>query len=506
MQKKEAKVTSETNVVNGTSKKKMTKRQKTVLLVSLCAAAVVIVTVAVLLAVFLPGEQSDVYTLGVTYKKYYSYAVATGEAEFPIDASFCGNIPHENFTVSANGASDALTLGNDFIVRNSGAYDGEEASFEVLYKDSVIADIKVVAKELSGTVSDKEGLFSMSANGVYVLSSDIDLAGETRRIASFSGEFYGNGHKIIGLDIGKGGLFGELRGATVEGIELIDVCGGAVAESACSIGVIADRAEVSVVGRSLTRGAITVRSALTADARLYVGGVIGYATSGARSVASGVTCKGLVSEVAITVSGGGDIKVGGIAGGSKNVSVRESRSYSEITVSVSAEEVGGFSALYVGGIVGADAAEYRATAGVYDIDETARLYSYAKIDVDIVGGNDFNYCYIGGLYGKITDRSVANSSFDGSIDIDVTRVNVSAGGVAGATENDTGYRMAIRGFVNRGTLDIYSFGTVSAGGLIGVGVKTDYEKCEVKNAPTVATDQSKLQGIQTKNNAIGVSK
>lgn len=500
---------SQTSVVTDKKKQPMSKRKKVILGVSLGVIAVLIITCAVLLIVFLPEEpDGPTYALGVKYKSYYTYVVDESQTEYPLNPAFCGNVPYENFTVSAKFDTDNITLTNDFIVRLSDASIGDEATFEVTYNKGnvAIAEVKIVVKKVDGYIADADSLFSMSANGVYALSSDIDITGDTRRYSDFSGEFYGNGYKIKGLDVGKGGLFGELRGAVIEGLMLSGVTGGAVAESACNIGVIANKAEVSVIENCITQGAFSVTSELTSDAQLYVGGIVGYMTSGVKSVANGLICKGLVSETDITVLGGGDIKIGGIVGGVKNVTVRESRSFSEITLSVSSEEIQGFTALYLGGIAGVDIAEYRATAGVYDIDETAKLYSSAVIDVDIVGGNDFNYCYIGGLFGRLENRGVANSSFDGEIDVNVTRVNVSVGGVAGTTQNTTGYRMAVRGFTNKGTSEIYSLGTVNVGGLIGVGVKTEYEKCEVTNEPVITTDASKVQGIQTKNNAIGVSK
>ncbi len=497
------------SVKKNEEKQPMSKRKKIILCVSLCVVIILIVC-AVLLAVFLGDETPDgpTYALGVKYKGYYTYAVNSSKTQYQIEPSFCGNIPYENFTITQKLGTESIELTRDFIVKTSGAEEGDEATFEVAYNKGnvVIAEVKIVVKKVDGYVTDADSFFAMSANGVYVLSNDLDFSGEARRYPTFSGEFYGNGYKITALDIGKGGLFGELRGAVVEGLTVSGVTGGAVAKSACNVGVIANRAEVSVIENCLTSGAFTVKSELVSDAQLYAGGIVGYMTSSVKSVASGRICKGLVSETNITVSGGGDIKVGGIAGGVKNVTVRESRSFSEITVNVSSEEIADFGALYVGGIVGADTAEYRETVGVYDIDETAKLYSSAVIDVNIVGGNDFDYCYIGGLFGRLENRGVANSSFDGDIDVNITRVNVSVGGVAGGTENTTGYRMAVRGFTSDGDIKIYSLGTVNVGGLIGVGSRTEYEKCEVKNEPVIETDASKVQGIQTKNNAIGVSK
>ncbi len=488
------------------AKKPLTKRQKVILSVCICVAVALIATGATLLAVFIPRKEAQNYKVGVGYKRYYSYAMDVNSKETALNGDFAGNVPFAEFAINTVESSEYLTLEEGFVVRNSCAPAGDSARFEVAYKDVVIADIRVVVKNVRGYIADAESLWSMS-DGVYVLTSDIDVSGDARRIAAFYGELYGNGHKITGLDMSYGAMFGKLTGATVEGVELGGITGEIAVTDACSVGALVGEADKSTVSRCLAEGAFTVRSSASSPTSVFVGGILGRASAtetDGRS--SGYTYTGLVSAVKISVYGSGNVRVGGISGGMSNVGIRESRSYAELTVGVSSQEIKDLGALYVGGMVGASADEHKATVGVYDLKEDARLFCYAKIDVDITGGSGYNICYVGGIYGALVNRNVANSTFDGEVDVCVTRAGVNAGGIAGMAENDTGYRMTVRGVSNGGTEKVYSYGTVALGGLIGTGVGVEYEQCEVANEPTMETDTAKLQGKQTKSNAIGVSK
>lgn len=191
------------------------------------------------------------------------------------------------------------------------------------------------------------------------------------------------------------------------------------------------------------------------------------------------------SRVALTVGGIGDLRVGGVAGYARNVSIADSRSHGKIDVDIS--NGGNIANLYVGGFAGMLYKYYGAAVKVLDLDPVSSLYSYNEITVDIIGGAHGKLCAAGGLFGSITNQRISNSRFAGSLKINTTMFDISAGGIAGEAKNTSGLFMSIRGVDNKGSVTVSSGGTVYAGGIAGRTVSTVYSDIVGTSAPVVTT-------------------
>ncbi len=143
-------------------------------------------------------------------------------------------------------------------------------------------------------------------SGSYRLMADIDMTDVSWEPLAFSGSFDGNGYAILNLKIasvGQGvedtydgnrkvydtsfaGFFDTLKGASVTGLNLINLRIDVDTQQPCFVGGIAGYMEDSIIENSSVQGILQLRAC---DRMFGVGGMIGYGCGSIRNTAADVT-------------------------------------------------------------------------------------------------------------------------------------------------------------------------------------------------------------------------
>ncbi len=229
---------------------------------------------------------------------------------------FCGN--DGNFAGGALAAGDFVTLTNGW---------------------------PAVKQHIDGALEIKtaEDLANVSANlaGIYVLANDIDLGGATitpigNDSAGFSGEFYGQNHKIENFTINSDerfvGLFGRIAGGRVNNVSAQgSVSGAYMGSSDPGVGGFAGKIEsCSLVDGCSFQGSVS-------NSCNYGGGFVGYVDSSPVILRSS-----FVGTVTKSTSGGNE---GGFVGciGDDGAGIMDCYAVADVSAGSNA---------YVGGFVG----------------------------------------------------------------------------------------------------------------------------------------------------------
>ena len=327
-------------------------------------------------------------------------------------------------------------------------------------------------------------MMSLYPSAHFVLTADIVLpevsAGNNNFTPLFSdekpflGTLDGAGHKITNLAVYNtetfySGLFsvigstGSVKNLTLEnasasGTNYVGIIAGwslgsitdctvsgAVTHIAANgykvfVGGIAGRAEENV-DRCSAAVDLTVTEA---QVEIYVGGIVGYLSSGGSSSSPlTLTASGTIS-VSGAHSGAHEVYVGGLVGHTSS-SAYLSKCHTEMQITAS-----GSSFAYVGGLVG---------DGYGTITD-----SYATGDVTASGSS---YAYAGGLVGRSDGAiTVADSYATGNVSASClsTYSEVFAGGLVGYNSNST---TTVRNAYSSSAVSAEGGGTVYAGGLAG---------------------------------------
>lgn len=341
----------------------------------------------------------------------------------------------------------------------------------------------------------------------YFLMADLDLdiapynTGEGWvPIGTFTGKFEGNGHTIRNLMINKptiySGLFGRVNGGIIRNVNLVNInvsgtqyvggliaynensgsvygCSvtGTVAGSADSIGgligfnlncnISSSYSEVTVTGMSNYIGGLigsnnagsidnsysVCNVSATAASTNSIGGLIGYNTGNI----NGCYSRGSVTATLPTIN-----SVGGLIGSSLNSNI--SNSFSEVNISGSGNNIGGFIGFLANNIGATITLDYcHATGSVTGGNYTGGLIGYNR---NVITGtiNLQNNCYSTG--------SVTGTSY--------------TGGLVGWNSNETTGTISINYCYSSVAIGNVS-GTTCVGGLIGYNTKGIISHCYSSN-------------------------
>ena len=284
-------------------------------------------------------------------------------------------------------------------------------------QDPYIIDNKAKLLSLSEKIASEE----MAADGVYSLTSDIDLTGETWSPIGdyempFMGTFLGNGHEIKGLsitDFGEGylltnqtikfgGLFGMTYDALIQDLSLVDYSVDALVygrDSAVYFGGLVGLAQNTIISEvDVAYSEFTLSSLQNGSSGIYIGGLVGsfYAISETEGVGLFIELQynHVSGDIHLDTSDGEGIisYVGGIVGetygyyGSGIVSI--SNTYYEGDI------LGG---TYIGGIAG-------------NIDYyTSILDAYALGDSLV--SEDVDGSYVGGIVGGASEETFIMNAY-----------------------------------------------------------------------------------------------
>lgn len=153
--------------------------------------------------------------------------------------------------------------------------------------------IPAMAAEEPVQIRTAEELQNMEPDGSYILMEDLDLAGIRWKPLDFCGSFDGNGHALLNLELsqpgdttanscdgnsklyetGYVGLFGTLRDAQVEDLQLLNVRGMTQSDSPCFLAGLAGYCENSTISGCTVTGYLELRAH---DRMFGVGGLVGY--------------------------------------------------------------------------------------------------------------------------------------------------------------------------------------------------------------------------------------
>lgn len=494
-------------------RKPLTKKQKTILITVIAVVSVLVVaTVVTLLVLHFTKDNVD-GTNGMPSRKIqYEYYIDDGDTVgFTLNDSFRENIPLNKFTRTEELVDNKIVLTDDLVLKvMDGATLGATGTFNFSYKGVLVAVINVVVVDADAYVHTPQEFFALpnDEDKTYIVRNNLDFTGLNGNISRFIGKLHFNHHEIKGFDASNGGLFKELNGATITGLDLIDVSGESALTDFCNFGVIADYSNNSKLRYCSISGKVDIVSTAEANDLMYLGGFVGYANALKRKsyVEVDPAYTHLVSFLDVSVVGTGDFRVGGLIGGVRNASVANSFAYGNIDFSVSEQQVSALKNLYLGGIVGALSKEYDTITQTYYLDESKGLYSYGDINVSVQGGGVHNYLNIGGVFGYVENHSLVNCTYGGKMNANLTRTTLNIGGIVGCTHNDTSLKMNVRGIIVKGEIKVYSLSNVYAGGIIGESNDTQYSSVDQSITPTIETDKAKVQGTQVATSSVGVIK
>ena len=494
-------------------RKPLTKKQKVILISVASAVAVVLVVVGVVLGIMLGGKKGngDDYKMPSRKIQYEYYIDHEDTVGFKISDKFREDVPLTSFTKTEIISDGFISLSNDLLLKvEEGVSVGYSATYNFSFRGVVIAVVNVIVVDADEYIHTATDLINVSTtqDKTYIVRNDLDLSGVDVNISRFIGSIHFNHHQIKNYNASNGGLFKELNGATITGLDLVDVTGSSVINDFGNFGVIVDYASNGKLRYCSVQGEINVTSTAEADDILYLGGFVGYASALKRKNYLEVepAYVHLISFLNVKVAGSGDFRIGGVVGGVKNATLNNLYNYGKITFDVSESQVSAFKNLYLGGIIGALTKEYDVVLQTYNLDESSGLYSYGDLDVDVLGGGVHNNLSVGGIFGYLENHSIVNCIYGGKMDVNLTRATLKAGGIVGVTDNNTTLKMNVRGIIVKGEMNIYSLSTVYAGGIIGEGYETQYSSVEQSIEPTINTDKSKVQGTQVSTSHVANSK
>ncbi|MDR0453735.1 MAG: hypothetical protein LBH05_02855 [Deferribacteraceae bacterium] len=255
--------------------------------------------------------------------------------------------------------------------------------FGKIYNNSFIVtgNVELHARWLEGDwikISAHTELYNISndLSAKYILVADINLSdiANWELTGNFTGEFDGNGYKIINLKSNRSGLFGNVSGGIISNVALENVnlnCGS-------SAGGIANQVSGGIITNSYTAGNINASSNSTA----YSGGIAGYVDN---------------SKI-----------INSYCSGNINASSTYSPS-SDFFSSVYA---------YSGGIVG-----YISGGEITNSYSTGNISAYTN-------RHALSYAYSGGIAGRMSENIIRNSYSAGDITSSSGNSSVS-GGITG---------------------------------------------------------------------------
>ena len=317
-------------------------------------------------------------------------------------------------------------------------------------QDPYIIDNKAKLLSLSEKIASEE----MAADGVYSLTSDIDLTGETWSPIGdyempFMGTFLGNGHEIKGLsitDFGEGylltnqtikfgGLFGMTYDALIQDLSLVDYSVDALVygrDSVVYFGGLVGLAQNTIISEvDVAYSEFTLNSLQNGSSGVYIGGLVGsfYALSETEGV-------GLFIEL----------------------------QYNHVSGDIHLDTSDGEGVIsYVGGIVGETYGYYG--SGIVSISNT-------YYEGDILGGT-----YIGGIAGNIdyyTSILDAYALGDSLVSEDVDGSYV--GGIVGGASPETFIMNAYASYTTLTAPESESYYESYAGEIYGFGYEDGFSE------------------------------
>ncbi len=500
---------SDNNSVAKTTRAPINKK-KLAILISVSVLVLLLIAGIVLAVVFLPeDDDAPRYDMPSRKMQYEYYIDREDVSGFYLSDNFRDEIPIEEFTKTDVDSADGITLGDDLLLRVEDDVEvGAQAIFNFSYKNQVVAVINVYVIEADGYIGSADELLAVSSDKTYIVNSPINLKGVSGNVSRFIGTIHFNHNPVDGFNAENGGLFNELDGATITGLDMTNVSGILTHKNYGNLGVVANYTNNARIRYSSIKGVLSINSVAQSTDALYVGGIVGYASAAKRKDYTTVDAGfvQLVSYLDLTVSGNGDLKIGGIIGGVRNATLDTCYSYGKIKVSVDEDSVGNLGNLYVGGLVGVLTKQYDAITSSYVLDDSSQLYSYADVEISINGGGSHNSVNVGGVFGLLQNHSIVNAIYGGKMDLNLTRTPANVGGIAGATDNSTALKMNVRAVEVKGEIKIYSLTSVNAGGLIGESVETQYSNVIASVMPTISTDAAKKQGAQIAVTAVASEK
>jgi len=285
----------------------------------------------------------------------------------------------------------------------------------VVSNDNLAVEVKTAA-DLAAMNNDNK------LNGQYVLANDITITGAWNPVgaggtAPFTGNFYGNGHKITfasGSSIGGGiyrGLFGYAKDAVIRDLTIeynVPVNSPINVNAGSSIGGAAGYLENTTVSNVITLGEMTVAS----SGNVNLGGIVGYIDKGLIT-----NCHAGMS-VTLNSGGAGESDVGAVAGSANGGS-------------------GGTIPINIG-------YSYTPTPGSVTIGPNISLYNLAidrvTVTANVSGGASGGTLSIGGAIGKSSNNTVRKIIVSGG-EVSFSRTAITAetyvGGVTGSAENSS---------------------------------------------------------------------
>lgn len=483
--------------------KPLTKKQKVILITVISVVSALLIAGIVTLVVLLGNKDGGSGKYDMPSRKIqYEYYIDEGDTVgFTLKDNFREDVPLKEFTRTPVFTDENILLDDNLLLKvKEGASEGQFASYNYSYKGVVIAVINVKVVDADEYIHTPQELLNVSTeqDKTYIVKNDLNLSGIEGNISQFIGSIHFNHNAVSGFNASNGGLFKELNGATITGLDLVNVTGSTVLTDYGNHGIVADYASNGKMRYCTISGNVNISSVAEANDVLYVGGFVGYASALKRKNYVDVepAYVHLVSFLDLNVSGSGDFRVGGLVGGIRNATLNNSFNHGKISANVSETQVANLKNLYIGGMVGALSKEYDAITQTNFLDESNGLYSYCDINVNVQGGGVHNSINVGGVFGYLENHSVVNCTYGGKMDINLTRASLNAGGIIGCTNNYTTLKMNVRGIIVKGEIKIYSLSNVYAGGLIGESVETQYSSVEQSITPTISTDSSKVQGTQ----------
>jgi hypothetical protein len=301
--------------------------------------------------------------------------------------------------------------------------------------------------------------------GIYCLTQDITLTGpwtpigtNTSDATKFSGKLYGDGHEIIGLSItnpagGFIGLFGSIKGATIDGVTLRDVDIQLTSGTEFNVGTLVAFAENSTLSNLNAAGTLTV------DRQSRVGGLVA-GLSGNSSLTD--------SSAAVNVTQS-SLDTNGLVGGL----VGQMLITSSISRSSATGNVIGYGS--VGGLVGVKgnastiSASY-ATGTVSGSNSTGTGASRARAEVGgLVGeqeqGGSIESSYATGAVSASDETEGRVGGLVGSVVAGIIRTSYATGAVSGSARLTGGFAGSVHGSTNAASVVVqtsYATGAVTS--------------------------------------------
>lgn len=491
------------NSIGKKDRKPLNKKQKIILItiISIVSALVIAGVVTLIVLLTKDGGKDGGYTMP-SRKIQYEYYIDEGDTiGFNLKDSFREDVPLDKFKRTEVFVDEHIVLDDSLLLKvNAGAKEGQTATYHFTLNDTLIAVINVKVIDADEYIHSADELFAVSndQDKTYIVRNDIDLTGKSGNISYFMGSIHFNHNVIKGFDASNGGLFKELNGATITGLDLSKVTGSTILTDFGNHGIVVDYSNNSRLRYCTIDGGVNITSTAKANDVLYIGGFVGYASALKRKNYIDVepSFVHMVSFLELTINGTGDFRIGGLIGGVKNASLSNSFAHGKTSFKVDETQVASFKNLYLGGMIGALSKEYDLITQANYLDESSGLYSYSDIDVDVQGGGAHNLINVGGVFGYLENHSIVNCTYGGKMNVNLTRAYSNVGGIIAITNNDTTLKMNVRGIIVKGEIKVYSLSSVYAGGIIGESFGTQYSAVDQSITPTINTDKSKVQGNQ----------